>query len=372
MNNIARVLCTRYLDINEKPTIGGVQSYVESLCECLVDYGLDTIVYQFAPQDSFRMRRNGYTVKGIKKSKTTKDLLNYIYTVESPDYDEDILIFSTDFMIDTNRFKKSIAIQHGIAWDITVDNKVSDWANIVAAIKGALRACKKYKRYKHCNNIVCVDYNFVNWYRTQIKHIDNNLFVVPNFARISDDSQEKNSTIPSIVFARRLVEYRGTKLFANAVAEVLDKYPDITVTVAGTGPDEEWMKERLRGYSQVEFTLYPANESIEFHKKFDIAVVPTKGSEGTSLSLLEAMSAGCAVITTNIGGLTSIIIDDYNGKLVSPVHMELVDAIEELIIDREKRKLLAKRGNEVVREAFSFDKWKVTWEKVIQRVQDQN
>lgn len=372
MNAIVRVLCTRYLDINKKPTIGGVQSYVESLCEYLVEDGYHTIVYQFSSQEFFNITRNSYTVKGIKKAKSTKDLLNYIYSSENPDYNKDILVFSTDFMIVPNKFKKSIAIQHGVAWDITTDNKVSDFGNFLSIFKGALRACKKYQKYKSCKNIVCVDYNFVNWYRTQVNHISNNLFVVPNYTKIYNNTRHKTCTVPSIVFARRLVDYRGTKLFANAIAEVLKMYPGTSITVAGTGPDEKWMKKYLHEYSEVNFTQYSADESVKFHENFDIAIVPTKGAEGTSLSLLEAMSAGCAVIATNIGGMTNIIINDYNGKLIFPKHKELVDAIVELIDNAEKRAILAKRGNEMAREAFSIDRWKKAWREVIQFVQSSN
>ncbi|WP_420491566.1 glycosyltransferase [Neobacillus drentensis] len=52
------------------------------------------------------------------------------------------------------------------------------------------------------------------------------------------------------------------------------------------------------------------------------------GSEGTSLSLLEAMAAKCAEIATNVGGMTNIILDNYNGLIINPDESELYLALE--------------------------------------------
>ena len=46
------------------------------------------------------------------------------------------------------------------------------------------------------------------------------------------------------------------------------------------------MKAQLVDYSNVHFISYKSNESLLIHLDKDIAVVPTVGSEGTSLSLL--------------------------------------------------------------------------------------
>lgn len=374
MKKVARILCTRYLSQNKSHTIGGVQSYVESLSGVFIDLEYEVILYQYsAPisNESFVMEKDGYIIKGVKGAKSTKDLLNYIKKYEHPDYENDFLIFSTDFMITNNKYKKSIAIQHGIAWDITYDNSVSDLFNYLAILKSMFRTVKKYRRYRYCNNIVCVDYNFVNWYRTQVVHIDNELYVIPNYARKIERIIEKGGNVTSIIFARRLVDYRGTKLFVNAIINILKKYPNIKVTIAGTGSDKEWMKEKLVGFSQVIFTEYEALDSIEFHSAFDIAVVPSKGSEGTSLSLLEAMAAGCAVIATNVGGMTDIIIDGYNGRMIRPSQLELEEAIEDLIINVKKREQLAEIGKKVVEEAFSFQKWKESWSRLIINIQEE-
>lgn len=370
MDQIVRIIHVRYLDKDRNRYIGGVESYIRGLCELSIENGYKVIVYQYA-EEFFKAQIDGYCVVGVPGNKQPHTLIEYIEKNDNPDYEKDILIFATETSIVKNKYKRSLAIQHGIAWDITRDESVPDLINYVYMLKGALRAFRKYQRYKQCNNLVCVDYNFVNWYRTQVAHIDMNIFVVPNFAKEYTLPEKTNtSTCLSIVFSRRLEDYRGNKLFAHALIKVISIHPDVSFTIAGDGPDEQWLHQKLDGLSNVTFTKFKTEDSIDFHSQFDIAVVPTKGSEGTSLSLLEAMSAGCAVIGTNVGGITNILINEYNGLIINPDVDSLTSAMIELIEDKEKRLKLAKRGQETVMEAFSFERWKKDWKRVLTQVCD--
>jgi len=108
---------------------------------------------------------------------------------------------------------------------------------------------------------------------------------------------------------------------------------------------------------------------LEIHKDKHIAVVPTVGSEGTSLSLLEAMSAQCAVVCTNVGGITNIVLNNYNGKIVNAGDVDqLYQAIKELIDNPESRERLAKTGYETVKYAFSYERWVNQWSEVIKNI----
>ena len=94
--------------------------------------------------------------------------------------------------------------------------------------------------------------------------------------------------------------------------------------------------------------------------------VPTVGSEGTSLSLLEAMSAQCAVIASNVGGMTNIILDNYNGLLVNAGDSDdLYKAIKKLLDYPEDRERLSAKAYETVKQAFSYEKWAEKWKEVL-------
>ena len=344
--------------------MGGVEKYITDLGRIFTDNGRCVTVYQYSDEDSSRFY-NGFTVQSVKGASSPEDIIDYIESTE-PDLENDILIFATDFLICRHHFRHSIAIQHGIAWDTAKYMASSSTGNYLAMFKNCLRAVRKYQRFRFCSEIACVDYNFINWYRTQVKGIDINLYGIPNYANVPEVPAARDNSKISIVFSRRLVEYRGTRLFADSIAEILRKHQNIRITIAGKGPDEKYMRDKLAPFQNVEFTSYSPDDSIDFHSMHDIAVVPTVNHEGTSLALLEAMASGCAVIASNVGGMSNIVIDGYNGLLINPVQAELVEAIEKLITDEALRKYLADKAYETVKAGFSYEKWRSKWLKLIE------
>lgn len=361
----AHIIIGRFLGRNGKINIGGLETYTDSLAELLSKNGFEVFVYEYG-KESYEIKFPWYTVRSVLGNRP----YDVIRVIENQKHDciNDVLVFATDYLICKNNFKHSIAVQHGVSWDVTSQSSVSSLINVFNVVKGSFRAIRKMIRFKNCNNVVCVDYNFVNWYRTQVKHINERLYVIPNFAVCPTSEPLKEEDHTAIIFARRFVTYRGTKLFTNVIKNVVQKYPYVKVTIAGRGPDEQWMRDELKEYPQIEFTEFESKNSVEFHTKFDIAVVPTLGSEGTSLSLLEAMAAGCAVIATNIGGMTNIILDGYNGLLINPEQKYLEEAICDLIENKDKRNKLAENAYMTVKEAFSYEKWSKKWIWVINNI----
>ena len=113
---------------------------------------------------------------------------------------------------------------------------------------------------------------------------------------------------------------------------------------------------------------YPMDEMPKAYKDADVVLVPTRYSEGTSLSCIEGMASGAAIIATNVGGLTNLVIDGFNGKLISPTADDLVDAVLWMIKNPKERVKLAENGLTVAREAFTKEKWDKSWQKEIKRV----
>ncbi len=359
----------QYLDRDGRAhRIGGVETYIRNLIPVCREAGFDVEIFQLS-NCGFECDSDGAKIVGVPGSET--DIPRLVARAsQKADFARDILLFATDFDIKKSRFHKVLAIQHGVAWDIPSQKSVGDGLNALAMVKGLLRTATKYIRYKKCGHLVCVDYNFINWYRTQVAHVDPCLHAIPNFSDIPAYQDRSRRDDVSILFARRLVEYRGTRVFVAAIQAVMQRYPSIRVTIAGEGPEEAWMRQQLSACKNVSFIRYDAGESLPIHQRHDIAVVPTLGSEGTSLSLLEAMAAGCAVIATYVGGMSNIVLDGYNGLLISPGAGPLTDALERLIDDYDLRSALSRKAYETVEWSFSLTRWKARWRKLIQTVSE--
>jgi phosphatidylinositol alpha-mannosyltransferase len=90
--------------------------------------------------------------------------------------------------------------------------------------------------------------------------------------------------------------------------------------------------------------------------------VPT-GSESFGIVLLEAMSAGKAVVGSDIPGYSEIVSEGREGLLVDPRRVgEIARAMERLAADPGLRKRMAERGRETAR---LFD-----WSRIAARVED--
>ena len=68
----------------------------------------------------------------------------------------------------------------------------------------------------------------------------------------------------------------------------------------------------------------------------DIALVPSE-SESFGLAALEAMACGCAVVTSNIGGLPELVRDGVDGYLCPVGDIEVMAArVNSLLENRER------------------------------------
>ncbi len=217
----------------------------------------------------------------------------------------------------------------------------------------------------------------MNWYRTNVPREpdDKKTWVIPNFSRIPPQQQVEQRQYDKrdlrILFARRFVTLRGTRIFVQAANRLLDTHSNVSFTFARTGLDEQWLRSQFDGDDRVRFTTYTPDETLNIHFDHDIAVVPSLASEGTSLSVAEAMATGCPVVATGIGGVTNMIINGYNGVLVMPNAQSLHEGIESLVGNVQLRQRIGTRGAETAREAFSLETWQDSWLKVLEQISSQ-
>ena len=370
---VVHIIYGKYYDFETgKPTVGGIQTYISALRPIIKECGMNCKIYQRADVDNF-VELDDATIIDVPVSPKLKGLkyVNVIVNNIMKKFDDngDILLFATDIAIVPNKASRSIAIQHGIFWDMPVHENFSPFMNEIYIFSKARLARRIISNLRKVKQVVCVDHNFPNWLRATCAYQGTPLHVIPNFTAIADKNEKPQDKI-NIIFARRFEKYRGTRVFADAVSKILAEHENVYVTLAGTGPDKKYMEDKLQKFGKrVEFITYKSGESLAVHADKHIAVVPTVGSEGTSLSLLEAMSAQCAVICTDVGGMSNIVLDGYNGLFSDRNAEDLYRCMKELVTDTEKREKIAQKGYETVKEAFSQEVWSEKWKRIFTSLQ---
>jgi glycosyltransferase involved in cell wall biosynthesis len=91
---------------------------------------------------------------------------------------------------------------------------------------------------------------------------------------------------------------------------------------------------------------------------FDIGILLTDTAfhgEGISNSIIEYMALSKPVIATAGGGTNEVVFDSKNGYLLNPYDdKQLVEKIEMLIHNKEKRFFLGKNGHQIAKEKFDL------------------
>lgn len=370
------IIYTTIFDLNNQDKlskIGGVQRYLYELGLLIKNYYKnDEVVFVQFGSEYIIDEIKGMKVIQLKNIKI-KNAINYLKE-NNVLMGDDILIWGADVLsVKTNI--KSISIQHGIACDhFSTNTKIQkiSYSNIFTAmLYKALQLFKTYRSFENSDYKVCVDYNFLNWYRTLkiYKNDMDKIFVIPNFTYLPEKRYLECNEKIVISFARRFHHNRGAKLLCEVADELINKYKNIEFLFAGEGEEFNFIKSLENNHPKnVKITKFTSNQSLDYHKKIDIAVIPTIAAEGTSLSLLEAMASSCAVICTNVGGMTNIVLDEFNGLIINPNKQELFEAIEKLILNYDLRKRLSSNAYDSVASSFNIEKWKNSWIQVFQKV----
>ena len=199
-------------------------------------------------------------------------------------------------------------------------------------------------------------------------HFETDAVVIPNGidgqkyanAKIID-AYSKNHTIG---FIGRFEESRkGLQVLIDSLAIVARFVPDVEYLVAGPGDSKEFMKNlnpQLR--SRVKFLGLLSNaEKESFLKSIQIYVAPNTGSESFGIILTEALSAGTAVVASDIPAFKAVLENGEAGELFkNGDSADLAKVLVALLRDDDKRKRLSGNGR---LSAQKYD-WQVVAEQI--------
>ena len=161
-----------------------------------------------------------------------------------------------------------------------------------------------------------------------------------------------------LLFLSRLVHEKGIYELLEAFRLLKSDYPALHLVIAGNGPEEETLKQRaieIGVDARVQFAGYVRGaEKARLMRESGIFVFPTYYGEGCPVSLLEAMAAGMAVVTTPVGGIPHIVTNGVNGILLESVSPEsIAEALRSLLVEPEEQRAMSMRNIRIAWERYS-------------------
>ena len=199
-------------------------------------------------------------------------------------------------------------------------------------------------------------------------HFDTDAVVIPNgidgqkYANAKVNSEYSNGH--TVGFIGRIEEPRkGLQVLIDSLSIVARFIPDVQFLVAGPGDSNEFTKKlnpQLK--SRIKFLGLLSNEEKErFLKSIQIYVAPNTGSESFGIILTEALSAGTAVVASDIPAFKAVLENGEAGELFkNEDSADLAKVLVALLRDDDKRKRLGENGR---LSAQKYD-WQVVAEQI--------
>ncbi len=170
----------------------------------------------------------------------------------------------------------------------------------------------------------------------------------------------------------RLNTVKGHKYFVDAAKMVIDKGIDAKFIIAGTGDEEENIRNQIKELGLENNVIMAGfiNNVEPLMNAMEIQINCSFGTEATSLSLLEGMSIKKPAVVTDFGGNPGVIQNGVNGFLVPIKNPEaMADKITELFENRELYNEMSENCGRVYAEKFTEDVYTRNIEKIYTEVE---
>ena len=166
---------------------------------------------------------------------------------------------------------------------------------------------------------------------------------------------------PAFIMISRLMRDKGVADYIEAARRIKAKRPEVRFTLVG-----RYETENPTGYSKQEVDGWVEEGLVEhvpetrdvrpFLARAHAFVLPSYYREGLPRTILEALSTGRPVITTDMPGCREPIEQGVNGWVVSPKSPdELAEAMLRLIEDRELARRMSDAARETAARCYDVD-----------------
>lgn len=164
----------------------------------------------------------------------------------------------------------------------------------------------------------------------------------------------------AVLYAGRLTREKGADLLADAFLAARRRDPRLHLVLAGGGPEEERLRERVGEHAT--FLGWLEGDALaDAYANADLFLFASR-TDTFGQVLLEAQASGLPVIAVAEGGPCSIVEDGTTGLLRAANASALADAVVALAASPQERARLAGHARAAVAER--------TWDRALERLAD--
>jgi len=175
---------------------------------------------------------------------------------------------------------------------------------------------------------------------------------------------------PTIICIRSLRAVYNVEMLVRAIPFILKQAPEVTFIIGGDGEQRDYLKNMANSLGVLDSIRFagwiPHDELPKYLASSDI-YVSTSLSDGTSLSLQEAMACKLAPVVTDLPANREWVKDGVNG-FVAPVDdvPALADRIMWLVQNKDVREKFGEVGRKIIQERAEYKQAMGKMERIYQ------
>lgn len=175
--------------------------------------------------------------------------------------------------------------------------------------------------------------------------------------QIENEPDEKKS-FPQFVLAGRLVGFKGHRYAFRALADMKNKYPNLSLWVLGIGELESELRRMAKDLNledNIRFLGYKSNV-LEYMEAADVVLIPSI-AEGFGVVFLEAINTLKPIAAFDVPAGNEIFCEGYKKLLAKPFDTgHMVKNIEYILSHKEELETLTQENKKRLTEYFTIDR----------------
>ncbi|MFX1573977.1 MAG: glycosyltransferase family 4 protein [Promethearchaeota archaeon] len=187
-------------------------------------------------------------------------------------------------------------------------------------------------------------------------------FHIPNGVNIN--KFKKNNKIERryiTLIATRLTYIKGVDIFIKIIKELYNKNRSLKFLILGDGPLKDLVLQAKKSLPIKFYPTYPYDKIQDIYNMSKLLLI-TSRTEGVPNTIYESFACETPVISSNVGGVSSVIKPNVNGYLYNIKKLNnIANLILDLINDEKKIQRLGENGRKLIEKEYS---WEIITEKL--------
>ena len=175
--------------------------------------------------------------------------------------------------------------------------------------------------------VICLSHSWIEYYKQTFKI--KRAVILPNIIDYPVKFMPAAKTgVVTFLFLGLISAAKGIFDLIEVIAKNKEKYRNRIKLLIGGNGEVQYLKEFIKKYDIddiVEYLGWISNvKKAEVLNNSSVYVLPSY-NEGLPISILESMSYGKPIISTNVGGIPEIVKDRRNGLLITPGDLKEIE-----------------------------------------------